>query len=818
MKHMLPASKLITPPRLLPVSITAALAFSAPAVAEHHSSVNQQETSYRIAAGPIGSALNSLARQAGTSIFFNADDLKGIQTEGLQGRYSLSQAFNKLLQNTDLIHKKTKTGFIVTLKSKDSPELTPVVVMGRSDRFGDVIEPGGFKAVYQSTATKTPLALRDTPQAIAVVTSESMDARQVDDLQSALELKAGIAGSYFGYPGPFSGSAPLGGSNAFSIRGQRLDGQQDIRADGFALISETNHDTALYERIEVVKGPSGYYGQGSLGGFINMVRKKPQAEFKSSVSAQVGSYDTYKGEFDVTGALNEEENITGRLIAVTVDEGSFIDAVETQRQILAPSVEATVGDNTRILVNMLYQNEDFIPSMGMPLRAEGDKEVAYDFDHSFFYGDPTRQEPSNVETIGASIRVDHELNDKWLTTLVLQKESANRSDIGISYGYGSGDTHYFYSGWTDKELDNWAGEIRLDGRFEFLGQEHRLTTGIERNERSIEKRHGSAENGSVTTEDLYLVDFYNKLDVVPLSDMPLETHENYSSESTAFYLQGVIGLTEQTKLLAGARYDKVDQRRLNLMTDSLFTNTDHSWTSRVGLNHKFNQNVSAYVAYAESFTPVEKTSRSGDVLDPETGTGYEVGLKTEWFDGKLGANFAIYRQELDNQPISDPANSRTENYSISAGLQRTDGVELEVTGSPLQGLTVSAAAFYLDSEYIDKRDPNFGKSSWGSLDSQFSIYTAYKLQDGLMKGLEPSITFIKTGDTATATWFSEQREVEGYERVDLGFSYNEFPNLKLSLQIRNVLDEKYVEKIRGSGWYNYFGAPRTALFKATYDF
>lgn len=820
MKQTLPASKLSLKPKFLPLSIAAALtcaSVSTLAIAEE-TSVNHQEVDYEISAGPLSDTLNQFAQHAGIAITFSSIDVKGIKTKGLQGKYSIPQALKKLLEGSNLTYKQNNSAFIIIPNNQNAESLDTLVVKGNQARFGDIDESNGFKAVYQSTATKTPLKLRETPQAISVVTSKSMEARQVDDIQSALELKASIAGSYFGYPGPFSGSAPNGGSNTFSIRGQRLDGQQDVRSNGFSLITETNHDTALYERIEVVKGPSGYYGQGSLGGFINMVRKKPQAEFQSSVSGQIGSYDTYKGVLDITGALNKKENVTGRLVAVAIDEGSFINGVETQRQTIAPSFEAILDDNTRVLLNLIYQNEEFIPTVGVPMKEEGDKEVLYGFDHSFYYGDPYRKEPSDIETIGASIRVDHEINDQWLTSLFLQKESVDRSDINNSYGFGFGDYHYFYASWDDKELDNWAGEVRLDGRFKLLGQEHRLTAGAELNRKNTTNANGYSYVASASTQELFTPGFYNSFDYIRKSDIPANTREESTLKSTAVYLQGVIGITERTKLLAGVRYDKAEQERLDLIENTKFRNTDHAWTTRIGLNHELNKNISAYIAYAESFQPVEATSKTGEVLKPETGTGYELGLKTEWFDGKLGANFAIYRQELDNQPIDDPDYTGPGDYSISAGLQRTDGIELEVTGSPLPGLTISTAAFYLDSEYIDKRDPNFGKSAWGALDSQFSIYTAYKLQQGPLKGFEPSITFIKTGDTPTSTWTEQQREVEGYERVDLGISYNELPNLQLSLQIRNALNKTYVEKIRGGGWYNYLGAPRTAMFKATYNF
>lgn len=88
-------------------------------------------------------------------------------------------------------------------------------------------------------------------------------------------------------------------------------------------------------------------------------------------------------------------------------------------------------------------------------------------------------------------------------------------------------------------------------------------------------------------------------------------------------------------------------------------------------------------------------SRNG-ILDPETGAGFELGLKGEWFDGQLGATAAVFQQELDNRPIPDPGNGPSDSFSVSGGLERTDGIELEIAGTPLPGWTVGAASAWLD--------------------------------------------------------------------------------------------------------------------------
>ncbi|MCQ8780469.1 TonB-dependent receptor plug domain-containing protein, partial [Escherichia coli] len=65
----------------------------------------------------------------------------------------------------------------------------------------------GFKAEDQVSG-KLPLTLRETPQSITVLTRESLDARQVVNLQQALELSAGV--TQFSGTGPFAGQPSFG--------------------------------------------------------------------------------------------------------------------------------------------------------------------------------------------------------------------------------------------------------------------------------------------------------------------------------------------------------------------------------------------------------------------------------------------------------------------------------------------------------------------------------------------------------------------------------------------------------------------------------
>jgi TonB-dependent siderophore receptor len=680
-----------------------------------------------------------------------------------------------------------------------SRTLDTILVEGERDRF-------------QESATKSNLALRETPQAISIATRESIEARQARDLTSALELIAGLSSGVAADGGPFAGRG-LGGGEGFILRGQELDGKRDVRMDGF-IVSSNVFDLAAFERVEVVKGPaSTLYGQGSLGGFINMIRKKPEAERSLSAVIQGGSFDTYRGELDATGALDTNERFLGRMTLAYDDSDAFIDNVHTRTAVVAPSLQTQLGSNTRALVQFLYQDDEYTPSRGIPLRLEGRETFIPRVSRSLFAGVPSQQE-STARNHLLTTQVDHSFADRWLASLLLQRGGQSRERFFDSYsnnGYldTSGDVN-IYSDTSITEDDNWAGELRLDGAFSAFGRTHRVLLGLERGERREHLAFGYATLGP---GNIYDQEFAADA-VLPggAGNQPYDFDLRTRVSDRAAYGQVQLSLHERTRLLVGARYDHSDIWRRNENTDQIDSKTDEEMTLRVGVTHDVNAHITGYATYAQSFNPsVDARSESGRILDPETGEGLELGLKSEWAEGRFTASGAIFRQELDNRPITDPGNR---NFSINGGLQRTDGVELELSGSPVPGLTLGTAATWLDSEYIDPRDENFGFAPYGLVKNQYSFYGRYELQQGLLRGLGLGTTLISVGDRLL---FGDEF-MAGYERLDVSLSYSGLPSWDVSLQVRNVLDERYIERLRDRWQDNFFGSPRAVLVRMQYKF
>jgi iron complex outermembrane recepter protein len=245
---------------------------------------------------------------------------------------------------------------------------------------------------------------------------------------------------------------------------------------------------------------------------------------------------------------------------------------------------------------------------------------------------------------------------------------------------------------------------------------------------------------------------------------------------------------------------------------------DEEFTGRIGLTFDISDKVSAYALYAESFFPTQfNTGADGELLEPEVGEIYEAGIKSEWLGGKLGVNAAIFRIERDKVPIPDPTNAPGEFDSISAGLQRSEGIELEINGELLPGWNLSFGGILLDSEFTERDDPFFGSIPRGAADWQVGLFTSYELQSGPLKGFGAGVGVFAIDDRGVSS-FIPGAALEGYERLDLSAFYNGFKNIRIALQARNVFNERYVEGADRVGAYAQFGSPTAYLLTARYDF
>ena len=671
-------------------------------------------------------------------------------------------------------------------------------------RVEDTADEEGMKAEAQTTSSKMELSVRETPQSVTVITQESLQARQVNDFGQALELSAGV--NQYSGTGPFAGQAGFG-FNETTIRGINIDSLNDVREDGF--INTTYFaipDMAIYDRIEVIKGPNSVvYGRGSAGGLINRVRKKPLAELRGEIALDAGSFDTYRADVDVTGPITAAKNVRGRVVAAYSDEGSFVDGVEGQRTLLAPSIDFDLSATTRLLLEGLYQHDSFVPNTGFALVPREDGSFrAPNIRRTLYVGAPTRED-NKWDIHSGTVQLDQEIGDRWLATLRLNRSKTASPVRTDRYSYGffeGGDTQLLRNDFTI-DRDIWAGELKLAGDFEVAGRPVKVAAGFESNDNDYHRRGAYAYLG---TANIYDENFNDLPDQELTPGFEYTTHD----KAQGFYLQAQIRPLDRLSILVGTRYDDTDSEYNAITSETISRKKDSDFTGRIGVTYDLTEQVSICGLYAQSFSPVLfDVDQQGNILDPETGEIFEVGLKTEWLDGRLGINGAVYRIDRDKIPVGADLPPGEAPYSISSGLQRSEGFEVEINGQPLPGWNVSASYNRLDSQFKDPLDPFFGLKPGGTADWQLGLFSSYEVQSGPLKGLGVGGTLFAIDDRGISTF--TPGTLDGYERFDLNLFYNGLPSYRIQLLIRNVLDERYVEGADRTSAIAQFGSPTAVL-------
>ncbi|RFA28991.1 hypothetical protein CAI21_11095 [Alkalilimnicola ehrlichii] len=186
----------------------------------------------------------------------------------------------------------------------------------------------------------------------------------------------------------------------------------------------------------------------------------------------------------------------------------------------------------------------------------------------------------------------------------------------------------------------------------------------------------------------------------------------------------------------------------------------------------------------------------------------EVGIKADWFGGRLSANLAVYEITRKNERVRDPNDTQR---SIQIGEFRSRGGEIDLVGELTPNWRLLVGVGYIDAEVTEDSDPdNIGKRPSNIPRYSGHLWTRYDFVDtGL--GLGGGLNYVGKRET-----FDESVVLPAYTVFDLA-AYYKLGALDLALNISNLTDERYFV-----GGFNdrmiFPGAPRTLSLTANYAF
>ncbi|UWX94090.1 ferrichrome porin FhuA [Enterobacter mori] len=693
--------------------------------------------------------------------------------------------------------------------------------------------PAATIAARQSaTGTKTDTPIQKVPQSISVVTAEEMALHQPKSVKEALSYTPGVA------------VGTRGASNTYDylvIRGFAADGQsQNNYLDGMKMQGNFYNDAVIdpymLERAEIMRGPvSVLYGKSSPGGLLNMVSKRPTTEPLKEIQFKVGTDSLFQTGFDFSDAIDDDGVYSYRLTGVARSNNSQQEGKGEQRYAIAPSFSWRPDDKTTFTFLSYFQNEPetgyygWLPKEGTvdPL-PNGDR-LPTDFNE----GAKNNTYSRNQKMVGYS--VDHEFNDTFTVRQNL-RYAQNKTSQNSVYGYGMCSDPLYSSNpasspcasvpqsqWghtltrqyviDNEKLENFTVDTQLQSKFATGSVDHTLLTGVDfmRMRNDIDSWFGYA--GSVPPSDIYNLD---------RSDFDFGSHPGPSGayqvlnkqKQTGIYAQDQI---EWDKVLVtlGGRYDWADQESYNRVLNTTSERDDTQFTWRGGVNYLFDNGVTPYFSYSESFEPASQTGANGNVFAPSKGKQYEAGVKYVPNDRPIVITGAVYQLTKTNNLMADPAGSF---FSVEGGEIRARGVELEAKAALSASVNVVGSYTYTDAEYTT--DTNYKGNTPAQVPKHMaSVWGDYTMFDGPLSGLTLGTgvryTGSSKGDPANTFTVGSYTLVDALVRYDLARVGMAGSNV--ALHVNNLFDREYVASCFNT-YGCFWGAERQVVATATFRF
>ncbi|MBP1484419.1 TonB-dependent receptor [Acinetobacter nosocomialis] len=650
-----------------------------------------------------------------------------------------------------------------------------------------------------SSATKGLMQLKDVPQIVNVVPKQILREQTVTSMQGALQNVAGLS---------------------FSVG----DGQRDqVMIRGFSAITDNYvdgiRDDALYfrdmsnvERVEVLKGPASVlYGRGSAGGLVNKINKKPMDQSLREVSLIGSTTGQRRAEVDVNEKV--AENVKVRLTGAVEDSDGYRDQAFLKRQAVAPSVQWDITDKTKLLLQADYLHDDRLADQGFPTDPITGKPVKTN--PKTFYGALNGKEVGDVDTEISSqtISLDHEFNNQ------LKYHGAVRH-----YNY-SLDRQYSVASHQDSKKNKLpADQIQLsqskrirneDGVYIQQELSTLFNTGFLKHNTLIGAEYSKQHKDElVWSKARQIINIFNPQleNWAPLdTSIAAETNNSNTFETYGIYLQDLMTVTDQLKVLVGLRYDNLSQDRNNKVKSQILNRTDNTYSPRIGLVYQPLSNLSLYTSYNRSFQPLADSfvlyTNSAD-LSPTKTENVEVGAKWDVND-QLNVTLALFEMSQTNIQNQDPANP---NQALLAGEQKTKGVELSLTGQLTDQLSVLAGYSYMDGK-IEKSTVGFtGNHSALTPNNTANLWLKYQINDHW---------YAAVGGRGESSRFSapdNKNVLPGYAVVNAALGYQS-ERYDVNLNLNNLFDRDYfVSGHSGANDSNMMGDPLNAQVALRYRF
>lgn len=650
------------------------------------------------------------------------------------------------------------------------------------------------------SSNKVDVPLRELPMAVQVIPQRVFRDRAAFTIKDAVQNVSGVVSASYSY------------YDNLQVRGF-ITQAQNFR-DGLQVRYVTGSDTALLERVEVVKGPASMlYGRVEPGGLVNMVTKRPQATRGFSVQQQAGNFGVWRTTVDATGPLNQNGSLSYRAIGAFNPSSSFMDGVKGRNQVGALYLAWRPTERFELNTGLELQQNRFVDTEDIGIPIDGTRPL--DVSRNAFYGDPIEGGTPNRHNRGLlSASWTYRFNRAWALTNRIHWQKLDQRQLTIWFagfdGVSTLDRGLWY---VNNDRRTTATNLDLTGDVRIGGTRHRVLAGMDY------FRYGTDWNGFSSTTDLIpSIDVYQPRYGVNAAALDtLDDNFFYIDKDrwAGVYVQDHITVQDRWHLLVGGRFDKATVTNGYAETsigDARAAEADESNSSfspRVGLLRQLDAATSVYGSFSRSFGANNGRSADGVPFEPEVGRQFEFGVKRESAGGALTASAAVFRLAKTNVLTPD-LSTLDPTDQIAIGEVRSQGLEVDLLGQVTDNLSVIGGYSFTQAEITVDANGNEGKSMPNVPRHTLNAWVRFDANPGSRRGWEVGGGIagrsLRQGDNTNA-W-----QLPGYSSVDMMFRYRVPAGhslLSLQVNVQNLFDTTYFD--RGGFSAAKYGSPRAFI-------
>ncbi|WP_167435411.1 TonB-dependent siderophore receptor [Neisseria bergeri] len=656
---------------------------------------------------------------------------------------------------------------------------------------------GDYSSFAATVGTKIPASLREIPQSVSIITNQQAKDRNVDTFDQLARKTSGLRVL----------SNDDGRSSVYA-RGYEYS---EYNIDGLPAqmqsINGTLPNLFAFDRVEVMRGPSGLFdSSGEMGGIVNLVRKRPTKAFQGHAAAGFGTHKQYKAEADVSGSLNSDGSVRGRVMAQTVGASPRPAEKNNHHETFYAAADWDINPDTVLGAGYLYQQRHLAPYNGLPADADG---KLPSLPQHAFVGADWNEFKMHSHDVFADLK--HYFGN------------GGYGKVGMRYSDRKADSNYTFAGsklnnagqanvaglGTDIKQKAFAVDASYSRPFALGNTANEFVIGADYNRfRSTNEQGRSTVASNIALGDFRSVPYVNLIQNARAGAHGYKhTLDTENLDKFGVYGKSTFHPADGLSLIGGGRLghykiESGDGKTLHKASKTKFT-------SYVGAVYDIDGSNSLYASFSQLYTPQTSIGTDGKLLKPRQGNQFEVGYKGSYMDDRLNTQVSFYRLKDKNAAAPLNPNNRNTRYA-ALGKRVMEGVETEISGAVTPKWQIHAGYSYLHSQIktaADSRD-----------DGIFLLMPKHSANLWTTYQVTPELTVGGGVNAMSGITSSAGMHAGGYATFDAMAAYRFTPKLKLQINADNIFNRHYYARVGSANTFNIPGSERSLTANLRYSF